>query len=151
MALDNSADYEALRREIRDNLNEAALSIQAATTDLKNVQHLGAPAALFVACENTLRAVECIKDATEFIFRVMENEHPGKTLQKYCERRILKQPPERVINEIIGVLLVFERDALEYRKRPRNSQAAEYWARQWFDSVETIYKIVKKYLEAANG
>ena len=37
MALDNSADYEALRREIRNNLNEAALSIQAATTDLQAV------------------------------------------------------------------------------------------------------------------
>lgn len=149
MALDNSADYEALRHEIRNNLNEAALSIQAATTDLQAVQALGA---LGTACDNVTRAVECVKDATEFIFRVMENEHPGNTLQKYRERYILKQPPERVINEIIGVLLVFERDVLEYRNRPCNPKAAEYWARQWFDSVETIYKIVKKYLEAAaNG
>ena len=148
MALDNSADYEATRREIRDNLNEAALSIQAATTDLQAVQELGA---LGAACENVTRAVECVKDATEFIFRVMENEHPGNALQKYSERRILKQPPEKAINEIIGVLLVFERDAREYRNRPRNPQAAEYWAHQWYESVETIYKIVKKYLGAAEN
>lgn len=146
MALDNSADYEALRREIRDNLNEAALSIQAA-----DVQKLTTPHKLTAACENILRAVECVKDATEHIFRVMENEHPGNALQKYCESRILKQPPERVINEIIGVLLVFERDAREYRNRPQRVNAAEYWACQWYESVETIYKIVKKYLEAATN
>lgn len=149
MALDNSADYEALRHEIRDNLNEAALSIQAATTDLQAVQALDA---LGTACENVTRAVECVKDATEFIFRVMENEHPGKLLHNCFEAQISNPAPEKALAEIIGALLVFERDAREYRNRPLDHKAATYWARQWFDSVETIYKIVKKHLEAAaNG
>lgn len=149
MALDNSADYEALRHEIRDNLNEAALSIQAATTDLQAVQAHGA---LATACENIARAVECTKDATEHIFRVMENEHPGKLLHNCFEAQISTPAPERALAEIIGALLVFERDAREYRNRPLDHKAATYWARQWFDSVETIYKIVKKHLEAAaNG